>query len=65
VVGFGHGTLGIDNECAPSLSPDLSGYIGVVRVLTKLGFAVAFPDYQGLGAKGVHPMRIRKPPAST
>lgn len=55
VVAFGHGTLGIDNECAPSLSPDLSGYIGVVRVLTKLGLAVAFPDYQGLGAKGVHP----------
>jgi pimeloyl-ACP methyl ester carboxylesterase len=55
VVAFGHGTLGIDNECAPSLSPDLSSYIGVVRVLTKLGLAVAFPDYQGLGAKGVHP----------
>ena len=55
VVAFGHGTLGIDNECAPSLSPDLSSYIGVVRVLTKLGYAVAFPDYQGLGAKGVHP----------
>lgn len=55
VVGFGHGTLGIDNECAPSLSPDLSTYIGVVRVLIKLGYAVAFPDYQGLGAKGVHP----------
>jgi pimeloyl-ACP methyl ester carboxylesterase len=55
VVAFGHGTLGIDNECAPSLSPDLSSYIGVVRVLVKLGYAVAFPDYQGLGAKGVHP----------
>lgn len=55
VVAFGHGTLGIDNECAPSLSEDLSGYIGVVRVLTKLGYAVAFADYQGLGAKGVHP----------
>jgi pimeloyl-ACP methyl ester carboxylesterase len=55
VVGFGHGTLGIDNECAPSLSPDLSSYLGVVRVLTKLGIAVAFPDYQGLGTKGVHP----------
>ncbi len=55
VVAFGHGTLGIDNECAPSLSPDLSSYIGVVKVLTKFGYAVAFPDYQGLGAKGVHP----------
>ncbi|MDT5370700.1 MAG: hypothetical protein QOC62_5131, partial [Mycobacterium sp.] len=49
VVAFGHGTLGIDNPCAPSLAPDLSSYIGLVRVLIKLGFAVAFPDYQGLG----------------
>ena len=55
VVAFGHGTLGIDNACAPSLSPDLSSYIGVVGVLAKLGYAVAFPDYQGLGTKGVHP----------
>ncbi|GAC1401976.1 MAG: lipase family protein [Mycobacterium sp.] len=55
VVAFGHGTLGIDNQCAPSLSPDLSSYIGVVGVLVKLGYAVAFPDYQGLGTKGIHP----------
>jgi pimeloyl-ACP methyl ester carboxylesterase len=55
VVAFGHGTLGIDNPCAPSLAPDLSSYIGLVRVLIKLGFAVAFPDYQGLGTKGIHP----------
>jgi pimeloyl-ACP methyl ester carboxylesterase len=55
VVAFGHGTLGIDTPCAPSLAPDLSSYIGLVRVLIKLGFAVAFPDYQGLGTKGIHP----------
>jgi pimeloyl-ACP methyl ester carboxylesterase len=55
VVAFGHGTLGIDNACAPSLSPDLLSYLSVVRVFTKLGLAVAFPDYQGLGTKGIHP----------
>jgi pimeloyl-ACP methyl ester carboxylesterase len=55
VVAFGHGTLGIENPCAPSLVPDLLGNLGVVRVLTKMGFAVAFADYQGLGTKGVHP----------
>ena len=55
VVALGHGTTGIDNGCAPSLSPDLSSYIGTVAVLTKRGYAVAFPDYQGLGTKGVHP----------
>jgi pimeloyl-ACP methyl ester carboxylesterase len=55
VVAFGHGTLGIENPCAPSLAPDLLGNLGVVKVLTKMGFAVAFADYQGLGTKGVHP----------
>jgi pimeloyl-ACP methyl ester carboxylesterase len=55
VVAFGHGTLGIENGCAPSLAPDLLNNLGVVQVLTKRGYAVAFPDYQGLGTKGVHP----------
>jgi pimeloyl-ACP methyl ester carboxylesterase len=55
VVAFGHGTLGIDNQCAPSLAPDLDSYIGLVAVLVKFGYAVAFPDYQGLGVKGIHP----------
>ncbi|MDT5013960.1 MAG: hypothetical protein QOD39_120, partial [Mycobacterium sp.] len=55
VVAFGHGTLGIENPCAPSLSPDLLTNLGVVAVLTKSGYAVAFSDYQGLGTKGVHP----------
>src|SRR5438876_400762 len=55
IVAVGHGTLGIENPCAPSLAPDLLGNLGVVRVFTKLGLAVALPDYQGLGAKGVHP----------
>lgn len=55
VVAFGHGTLGIDPPCGPSLSPSLQNLVHVVRVLTRLGYAVALPDYQGLGVKGVHP----------
>jgi pimeloyl-ACP methyl ester carboxylesterase len=55
VVAFGHGTLGINNECGPSLSDSLAGMVTVVRVLVKLGYAVALPDYQGLGVKGTHP----------
>lgn len=55
VVAFGHGTLGIDGECGPSLSPNLLNLVNIVRVLTQLGYAVALPDYQGLGVKGVHP----------
>lgn len=55
VVAFGHGTLGIEGPCAPSLSPSLLGLMRYVRVLTQLGYAVALTDYQGLGSKGVHP----------
>lgn len=55
VVTFGHGTLGIDGACGPSLSPDLFAQLRYVDVLTHLGYAVALADYQGLGVKGVHP----------
>ncbi|WP_328354027.1 lipase family protein [Mycobacterium sp. NBC_00419] len=55
VVAFGHGTTGIDQPCAPSLSDDLLGQAPVVAGFIKLGYAVAFADYQGLGAAGVHP----------
>lgn len=55
VVSFGHGTVGIEQSCAPSLSTTLSGHLTVVKVLIKMGYAVALADYQGLGADGVHP----------
>lgn len=55
VVAFGHGTTGIDEPCAPSLSPSLLNMGSWVVGLIKKGYAVAFTDYQGLGAPGVHP----------
>jgi pimeloyl-ACP methyl ester carboxylesterase len=55
VVAFGHGTTGIDEECAPSQSDSLMGMAGVVAGLTAKGFAAVMPDYEGLGAPGVHP----------
>jgi hypothetical protein len=55
VVAFGHGTTGIDEPCAPSLSPSLLNMTSWVVGLIKKGYAVAFTDYQGLGAPGVHP----------
>lgn len=55
VVALGHGTLGIDNNCAPSLSPTLMNLLPIAQVVIKLGYAVALPDYQGLGVKGIHP----------
>lgn len=55
VVSFGHGTIGIENACAPSLSDSLYGHLKYVKVLVDLGYAVALADFQGLGAEGVHP----------
>jgi hypothetical protein len=55
VIAFGHGTTGIQVPCAPSLSDTLLDQAPLVVNFTKLGYAVAFADYQGLGADGVHP----------
>ncbi len=55
VVAYGHGAIGINEPCAPSLSDDLWKQWTPVVELIKRGFAVAFPDYQGLGAPGIHP----------
>jgi pimeloyl-ACP methyl ester carboxylesterase len=55
VVAVGHGTVGINNDCAPSLTDNLDGLSATVRWLVEHGYAVALTDYQGLGAKGVHP----------
>lgn len=55
VIAVGHGTVGIDNPCAPSLSDSLYGLVATVSHLTTTGYAVAVADYQGLGVKGVHP----------
>ena len=55
VIAYGHGTTGIDEACAPSLSNSLVGSAQVVAALVLKGYAVAFADYQGLGMPGVHP----------
>ena len=55
VVSMGHGTLGVDISCGPSLSQNLFGALMYVQELTSLGYAVAYADFQGLGMKGIHP----------
>jgi hypothetical protein len=55
VVSFGHGTLGIQEACGPSLSATLLGQSQVVASLIDMGYAVAMADYQGLGHEGIHP----------
>ncbi|MEO3761522.1 lipase family protein [Mycobacterium sp. B14F4] len=55
VVAMAHATVGTTTDCAPSVRSDLLGYSpGVVEMLKK-GYAVALPDYQGLGMPGFHP----------
>jgi alpha-beta hydrolase superfamily lysophospholipase len=57
---FGHGTTGIQEECGPSVllqgsGPWLAAAVGpAITRLLEMGFAVSFPDYEGLGAPGVH-----------
>jgi hypothetical protein len=55
VLAYAHGSIGIDAPCAPSLSPDLVEQGPLISAWVRSGYAVAFPDYQGLGASGVHP----------
>lgn len=54
-VAYGHGATGIDPSCGPSSYNDLLGQSAPVVELLDRGYAVAFPDYQGLGAEGIHP----------
>lgn len=54
VVAIGHGTVGIDNPCGPSRSDKLLGALAFVTPFINKGYAVALPDYEGLGAKGTH-----------
>lgn len=55
VMAIGHGTVGIDGPCAPSLSDTMLGALAFVTPFIGQGYAVAVPDYEGLGAKGIHP----------
>jgi alpha-beta hydrolase superfamily lysophospholipase len=55
VVGLAHGTTGIQEPCAPSLSDTLLGQLELVAGFVNKGYAVALADYQGLGSEGVHP----------
>jgi alpha-beta hydrolase superfamily lysophospholipase len=55
VIAFAHGTTGVSNDCAPSLSHDLFGNAKLFAGLLSTGVAVAAADYQGLGTPGAHP----------
>ncbi|WP_328354021.1 lipase [Mycobacterium sp. NBC_00419] len=54
IVAFGHGSTGVQKDCAPSRSPTLLGTSEVVVPLVKAGYVVTVSDFQGLGLDGTY-----------
>ena len=59
-VVWGHGTTGLADQCAPSVSQSVfwPEARAAIAVLLKRGWTVAAPDYPGLGTPGAHPYLI-------
>jgi pimeloyl-ACP methyl ester carboxylesterase len=53
VISWAHGTTGLADKCAPSLSPD--DYADLANNLLDAGYVVVGTDYEGLGTPGRHP----------
>jgi hypothetical protein len=63
VIGYGHGTTGLADRCAPSKAADRlvdGDAIGDLPLppLWERGFVVAATDYEGLGTPGRHPYLV-------
>ena len=56
VIGYAPGTQGMADRCAPSrLFSEGIEYEGLgIEALLQRGYAVAMPDYEGLGTAGIH-----------
>ena len=54
IVAWAHGTVGINNKCAPSLSPFTERNRIYLSEWMKRGFAIVATDYQGLNSPGIH-----------
>ena len=59
LVVWAHGTTGISNACAPSLSFDNFGNANAINSLLEQGYAVLAPDYEGFGTPAIHPYYVR------
>lgn len=56
ILAIGHGSTGINRDCAPSLTGNLYGLSRLVQRYLRAGMAVTFADYSGLGSdSGPHP----------
>lgn len=51
---WGHGTVGLADQCAPSWSGRVYRNAYYLNQWLKQGFAIVEPDYQGLGVAGPH-----------
>nr|WP_179492382.1 lipase family protein [Microbacterium immunditiarum] len=63
VIDWAHGTTGVAQHCAPSLSPEPfeSGALFVLPEVIANGWALVATDYIGLGTAGPHPYLIGEP----
>ena len=59
LVVWAHGTTGIANACAPSLSFEQFGNEVAIDSLLSAGYAVLLPDYEGFGTPSIHPYYVR------
>lgn len=55
VVIWEHGTVGVADHCAPSLSPLDKDFSSLAKNLLSTGYVIVAPDYEGLGSAGIHP----------
>jgi acetyl esterase/lipase len=58
LVAWAHPTIGVVQDCAPSLQPNWSKTIPGLDEMVKAGMVVVATDYPGLGTPGVHPYLI-------
>ncbi len=56
VISWGHGTTGVADVCAPSLTDNLfyNEYAQEASTMLRAGYAVVATDYLGLGTPGMH-----------
>ncbi len=54
VIAWTHGTWGVVNKCAPSLSSNFFAATAVIADAIRQGFVIVAPDYPGLGSSMSH-----------
>ena len=58
IVAWSHPTSGVDQPCAPSLSPSVLQMIQGLPQMLQRGYVVVATDYPGLGTAGPHPYLV-------